>query len=77
MIKTNSPLIQPLFSVTEQELLVTSNRSSLTYKNLYCGLCNGEQFDTLMSWSWNFDCIGNFPSGATAEPGTSITQQAM
>ena len=43
----------------ELEPLVTSNTSGLTYKNLYCGLCNNESTDSLDAWSWNFDCFPN------------------
>jgi len=49
-------------TVAELELLFTSNTSKLTYKNIYCGLCNGESFDDLKGWAWNFDCIDNIPS---------------
>lgn len=30
--------------------------SGLTYKNIYCGICNKENITDLVSWVWNFDC---------------------
>lgn len=38
------------------ELKVTSGVSGLTYKNIYCGICNKENITDLVSWVWNFDC---------------------
>lgn len=40
------------------EVKVTSASTGLTYKNLYCGMCNSEKLADLKSWVWNFDCSG-------------------
>jgi len=48
---TFSPIL-----ASRQMLKVTSRHTKLTYRNIYCGMCNGETLDDLVSWTWNFDC---------------------
>lgn len=56
------------------EPLVTSNLTGLTYKNLYCGLCNYESSEKLEAWSWNFDCKLHFPTVNAS--GTTLIDKA-
>lgn len=37
---------------------MTSKVTGLTYKNMYCGICNKENINDLISWVWNLDCKG-------------------
>ncbi|XP_067943975.1 uncharacterized protein [Watersipora subatra] len=63
--------------VAELDLLVTSNVTFLTYKNIYCGLCNGERFEQLMPWSISYDCkFKTLPQGVTPDQSGGIQQQA-
>lgn len=51
------------------ELKATSKVSGLTYKNVYCGMCNGEKLEDLDVWLWNFDCTDLNVEGGTQGTG--------
>jgi hypothetical protein len=37
---------------------MTSRRTNLTYRNIYCAQCNNEKIDSLVDWSFQIVCNG-------------------
>ncbi|CAF0772159.1 unnamed protein product [Adineta steineri] len=35
---------------------MTSRKTNLTYRNIYCALCNNEKIHSLIDWSFHFEC---------------------